>query len=126
MARRSTKLDKLEGRLRSANKRAREAGSASLNEAGGALAAGALAAEMEIRDWAIPVVPLPNSLAIAVGAWGAQTMLKPGKKMRQFLTGTTLGALGLYGYGLRQELKDNTHTIAGAGYASVGDFEAEG
>jgi hypothetical protein len=121
MARRSNKMDKLEARLKGANKRAREAGATGMNEAGGALAAGALAAELEIRDIRIPIVPVPNSLAIAAGFWGAQMVLKPGKKMKQFLSGATLGSLGLYGYGLRRELKDSDHTIA-----YVGDFESEG
>ena len=121
MARRSSKMDKLESRLKSANRRAREAGATGMNEAGGALAAGALAAELEIREINIPIVPVPNSLAIAAGMWGAQVLLKPGKKMKQFLSGGTLGALGLYGYGLRRELKDSDHNIA-----YVGDFEAEG
>lgn len=118
------KLEGLERRLKSANARLRKASNIGMAEAGGALAAGAVAAELEIREMRIPVIPVPNSLAVAGGAWAAGTFLKPGKQMRDVLRGMTLGALGLYGYGLRQELADSGHTIAG--YQIGSDFEAEG
>lgn len=133
MATRSTKLNRLERSLSNANKRAREAGAVDGHQAIGALGAGMLAGELEIRGMRLPgPIPIPNSLAVALVAWGLQTWSKPGAKMKRLLSGATAGGLGLYGYGLRRELRDPAHVIADYDDpdAYIGDdeddFEAEG
>lgn len=132
MAVRKTKISRLENSLKNANKRAREAGAVDGHQAIGALGAGMLAGELEIRGMRIPgPVPIPNSLAIALGAWSIQMFAKPGAKMKRLLTGMTAGGLGLYGYGLRRELADPSTTIAEYDDEFIGDdgdddFEAEG
>ena len=128
----SKKITRLERSLSNANKRARESGAVDGHTAVGALGAGMLAAELELRAMRLPgPIPIPNSLAIAIGAWGIQTWTKPSAKMRRLLSGATSGALGLYGYGLRQELRDSGHSIADyddpdAYIGDDDDFEAEG
>lgn len=132
MAARSNKLSRLERSLSNANKRAREANAVDGHQAFGALGAGMLAGELEIRGMRLPgPIPIPNSLAIALGSWGLQVWTKPSAKMKRLLTGATAGALGLYGYGLRRELGDSGHTIADyddpdAFIGEDDDFEAEG
>jgi len=128
MAVRKNKMQRLERSLSNANKRAREAGAVDGHQAIGALGAGMLAAELEIRGMRLPgPIPVPNSLAIALGAYAIQMFSKPSQKMKRLLSGTTAGALGLYGYGVRQELADSNHTIADyIGDDEDDDFEAEG
>ena len=126
------KLGRLERSLSNANKRAREANALDGHQAVGAVGAGMLAGELEIRGMRLPgPIPIPNSLAIAIAAYGLQTWTKPSAKMKRLLTGATAGALGLYGYGLRRELGDSGHTIADyddpdAFIGDDDDFEAEG
>ena len=118
------RMEALQARLKSANARLRKTSAIGMAEAAGALGAGAIAGELELREIRLPLpLPVPNSLAIAAGAWAASSFLKPGKQLKQTLRGVQLGALGLYGYGLRRELADGGHSIAGY---HVGDFEAEG
>jgi len=133
LAVRKTKISRLENSLKNANKRAREAGAVDGHQALGAIGAGMLAGELEIRKMRLPgPVPIPNSLAIALGAWGIQMFAKPGQKMKRLLSGMTAGGLGLYGYGLRRELADSEHVIADydddefIGDDGDDDFEAEG